>query len=117
MGTSRPPRTEVELLGMLHDASATSPTSASCPGRRLVNLYEFLGDCGYGSLRPSCGRPCGRADADSDSRSALDGRYPLAVQAWTCSPRLRCGAGNLALKYGYRGVYVAGGIAPQMSSG
>ncbi len=115
------PRNELEIELLRHLLARFGNVSyervVSGPG--LHNIYLFLRDSGRGQEPASLAQELQKADPSAViSRSALEGRYELCIQALDMFVSIYgAEAGNLALKtMATGGVFVGGGIAPKIIS-
>ena len=98
---------EIELLLQMQRERSHVAVEHALSGPGLMNLYRAL--CEVRAMTARHVRP------DAVTAAALAGEDPLARQAL----EVFCGllgstVGDMALQYGARGVYLAGGIVPQL---
>lgn len=110
---------QIELLQYLGRRFGAVSWERVVSGPGLVSLFEFMLDTGKGKESPALHEARQHQDpAAAISRFALSADDPLAVQTLDLFSRLYgAQAGNLALiGLATGGVYVAGGVAPQIMS-
>ena len=108
---------QIELLQFLKARFGHVSYERILSGPGLVNVYEFLRDCGHGKESGEFAVILKNSDpAAAISRAALDGTHPLAEKAldlWISVYGAE--AGNLALKVmATGGLFLAGGISPKV---
>ena len=108
---------EIELLRFLIKDYGRVSYERIVSGPGLFNVYRFLRDTGRAKETPELKAALDGGDAPAViSRSAMEGRDPICVQALDIFVSLYgAEAGNLALKmFATGGVFVGGGIAPRI---
>ena len=108
---------QIELLRSLQARFGHVSYERILSGPGLVNVYEFLRDCGHAKESAEFAAALEAGDpAAVISAAALEGTQPLAVQAlelWIAVYGAE--AGNLALKaMATGGLFLAGGISPKI---
>jgi glucokinase len=111
---------EIELLRYLKARFGHVSYERILSGPGLVNVYEFLRDCGCGKESPEVGASLRTGNGPAAiSRGALTGTDPMAQKAleiWISVYGAE--ASNLALKaMATGGLFLAGGISPKVLAG
>jgi glucokinase len=110
---------QIELLRFLKARYGHVSYERIVSGPGLVNVYEFLGDSGYGKASPELAAALAKDDpAAAISGAALAGTCPVAEKAldlWISAYGAE--ASNLALKVmATGGLFLGGGISPKILS-